>query len=174
MAVRFGNVLGSRGSVVPLFKKQIAAGGPITVTHPDMERYFMTIPEAVQLVIQAGAMGQGGEVFVLDMGKPVKIVDLARDMIKLSGFEPEADIKIEFTGLRPGEKLYEELLTAEEGVGATKHAQIFMVKGKHARMKELPKLLPLLQRTAVSGEPDAVVESIKKILPSFRDDENAG
>lgn len=174
MAVRFGNVLGSRGSVVLLFKKQIAAGGPVTVTHPDMERYFMTIPEAVQLVIQAGAMGQGGEVFVLDMGKPVKIVDLARDMIKLSGFEPDTEIKLEFTGLRPGEKLYEELLTAEEGVGATRHAQIFMIKGKHARLKELPRLLPPLQRTAVSGEPDAVVESIKKILPSFRDDENAG
>ncbi len=174
MAVRFGNVLGSRGSVVPLFKKQIAAGGPVTVTHPDMERYFMTIPEAVQLVIQAGAMGKGGEVFVLDMGKPVKIVDLARDMIKLSGFEPDAEIKIEFTGLRPGEKLYEELLTAEEGVGATRHAQIFMVKGKHVRLKELPRLLPSLQRAAISGEPDAVVRSIRKIVPSFRDGENAG
>jgi FlaA1/EpsC-like NDP-sugar epimerase len=169
MAVRFGNVLGSRGSVVPLFKKQIAAGGPVTVTHPDMERYFMTIPEAVQLVIQAGAMGKGGEVFVLDMGQPVKIVDLARDMIKLSGFEPDSEIRIEFTGLRPGEKLYEELLTAEEGVGATKHAQIFMVRGKHARLKELSKILPALQKAAISGEHDKVVGSIRKIIPNFRD-----
>ena len=174
MAVRFGNVLGSRGSVVPLFKKQIAAGGPVTVTHPDMERYFMTIPEAVQLVIQAGAMGQGGEVFVLDMGKPVKIVDLARDMIKLSGFDPDQDIKIEFTGLRPGEKLYEELLTAEEGINATKHAQIFMVRGKHARLKELSKILPVLQKAAISGEHDKVVESIRKIIPTFRDVNDAG
>lgn len=174
MAVRFGNVLGSRGSVVPLFKKQIAAGGPVTVTHPDMERYFMTIPEAVQLVIQAGAMGKGGEVFVLDMGKPVKIVDLARDMIKLSGFNPDSEIKIEFTGLRPGEKLYEELLTAEEGVGATRHAQIFMVKGKHARLKELPKLLPALRKAAIFGEHDVVVESVRKIIPTFRDVNDAG
>ena len=174
MAVRFGNVLGSRGSVVPLFKKQIAAGGPITVTHPDIERYFMTIPEAVQLVVQAGAMGKGGEIYVLDMGNPIKIVDLARDMIKLSGFKPETDIKIEFTGLRPGEKLYEELLTAEEGVNATKHAQIFMVKGKHAKLKELPKLLPVLQKAAISGDHDKVVESIRKVIPTFRDVNNAG
>jgi len=126
-------------------------------------------PEAVQLVIQAGAMGKGGEVFVLDMGQPVKIVDLARDMIKLSGFEPDSEIKIEFTGLRPGEKLYEELLTAEEGVGATKHAQIFMVRGKHARLKELSKILPALQKAAISGEHDKVVGSIRKIIPNFRD-----
>ncbi|MDP2806579.1 MAG: polysaccharide biosynthesis protein, partial [bacterium] len=168
LAVRFGNVLGSSGSVVPLFKKQIAAGGPITVTHPDIERYFMTIPEAVQLVIQAGAMGQGGEVFVLDMGQPVKIVDLARDMIKLSGLTPDTDIKIEFTGLRKGEKLYEELLTAEEGVGTTKHAQIFMIKGKHARIKELPKLLPQLYKAALTGREDQVVAAIRKVIPGFR------
>ena len=168
LAVRFGNVLGSSGSVVPLFKKQIAAGGPLTVTHPDMERYFMTIPEAVQLVIQAGAMGQGGEVFVLDMGQPVKIVDLAKDMIKLSGLSPDADIKIEFTGLRKGEKLYEELLTAEEGTTATKHAQIFMVKGRHARIKELPKLLPRLYQAALTGDEGKVVAAIQKVLPGFR------
>jgi len=173
MAVRFGNVLGSRGSVVPLFKKQIAMGGPVKVTHPDVERYFMTIPEAAQLVIQAGAMGDGGEVFVLDMGKPVKIVDLARDMIKLSGYEPDTDIRIEFTGLRPGEKLFEELLTAEEGIDHTKHAQIFAVKGKHARLKELPKLLQVLEKAAVTGEHQTVVKSIKKILPSFRDSDDA-
>ncbi len=168
LAVRFGNVLGSSGSVVPLFKKQIAAGGPITVTHPDMERYFMTIPEAVQLVIQAGAMGRGGEVFVLDMGQPVKIVDLARDMIKLSGLTPDTDIKIEFTGLRKGEKLYEELLTAEEGTTATKHAQIFMVKGRHARIKELPRLLPRLYQAALTGDEAKVVAAIQKVIPGFR------
>jgi len=168
LAVRFGNVLGSSGSVVPLFKKQIAAGGPVTVTHPDMERYFMTIPEAVQLVIQAGAMGRGGEVFVLDMGQPVKIVDLARDMIKLSGLEPDTDIKIEFTGLRRGEKLYEQLLTAEEGINTTRHAQIFMVKGKHAKLKELPKLLPQLYKAALTGDEGKVVEAIRKVIPNFR------
>ena len=125
ITVRFGNVLGSRGSVIPLFKKQIEAGGPVTVTDPEMTRYFMTIPEASQLVLQAGAMGKGGEVFLLDMGEPVKIIDLARNMIRFSGLEPDKDIHIKITGLRPGAKKYEELLTSEEGTNRTNHTKIF-------------------------------------------------
>jgi FlaA1/EpsC-like NDP-sugar epimerase len=140
-AVRFGNVLGSRGSVIPLFTKQIEEGGPVTVTDPEMTRYFMTIPEAVQLVIQAGAMGEKGEIFVLDMGEPVKIINLAQDLIRLSGFEPDKDIKIEFTGIRPGEKLFEEVLTAEEGTKATKHERIFIAKATDIDSKSFCKEL---------------------------------
>lgn len=152
VAVRFGNVLGSRGSVIPLFKKQIAAGGPVTVTDPRMVRYFMTIPEAVQLVIQAASMGNGGEIFVLDMGKPVHIVDLARDLIRLSGFEPDVDIPIVFAGVREGEKLYEELLTAEEGTVATKHQRIYVARGDAFTEPELEGFLSGMREMAATGQ----------------------
>lgn len=154
VGVRFGNVLGSRGSVVLLFQKQIAAGGPVTVTDPRMLRYFMTIPEAVQLVIQAAAMGQGGEIFVLDMGKPVRIVDLARDLIRLSGLEPEEDIEIVYTGIRPGEKLFEELLTAEEGTVATQHQRIYRARGEGLPTSALQEMLQHLHETIQAGEVD--------------------
>lgn len=164
VAVRFGNVLGSRGSVIPLFKKQIAAGGPITVTHPDMKRYFMTIPEAVQLILQAGAMAKGGEVFVLDMGKLIKIIDLACDLIELSGLVPYEDIKIEYTGMRPGEKLFEELLTAEEGTNATKHEKIFIANIKAVEEQQFQQLLTALRQVVHNED---VVGIIKKLVPTY-------
>ena len=169
MAVRFGNVLGSRGSVVPLFKKQIEAGGPITVTHPDITRYFMTIPEASQLVIEAGSLGEGGEVFVLEMGKPVKITDLAKNMIKLSGHVPGKDIKIEFTGLRPGEKLFEELMTAEEGTEVTTHAKIRKAilsdEDPHVLKQQYDKLIAL-------QDGDAIIAQMKVMIPTYKPNHN--
>lgn len=164
VAVRFGNVLGSRGSVIPLFKKQIAKGGPVTVTHPDMKRYFMTIPEASQLVLQAGAMAKGGEVFVLDMGKPVKISDLANDLIVLSGLVPGQDIKIKYTGLRPGEKLFEELLSAEDGTDTTLHEKIFT-----ARIKEISKMQmdKYIEELLASGDENQVVGILQKVVPMY-------
>ena len=162
--VRFGNVLGSRGSVVPLFKKQIAKGGPITITDPEMVRYFMTIPEAAQLVLQAGTFSKGGEVFLLDMGEPVKILDMARDLVSLHGLVPDKDIKFVFTGLRPGEKLYEELLTAEEGTQKTTHDRIFQAPIVEEVTEETMKLINGLQ-----GEKDtkAILLIIKALIPTF-------
>ena len=133
MAVRFGNVIGSSGSVIPLFQEQIARGGPVTVTHPDIIRYFMSVSEAAQLILQAGAMGKGGEIFLLDMGKPIRILDMARDLIRLHGYEPEACIPIQFAGLRPGEKLYEELITEGEEIVNTSHKKIMVLRGNHTR-----------------------------------------
>jgi FlaA1/EpsC-like NDP-sugar epimerase len=166
-AVRFGNVLGSRGSVIPLFKHQIAKGGPITVTHPEMVRYFMTIPEAVSLVIQAGAMGEKGELFILDMGEPVKIVDLARDLIRLSGLVPEKDIQIEFCGVRPGEKLYEEILTAEEGANTTRHERIYVGKPDDFDPEHLRKDLTYLERWVSVADRVKVVEKLYEMIPQY-------
>ena len=167
VAVRFGNVLGSNGSVIPLFKKQIEQGGPVTVTDPEIIRYFMTIPEAVQLVLQAGAMAEGGEIFVLDMGEPVKIYDLARNLIKLSGFEPDVDIKIELTGLRPGEKLFEELLLAEEGVQSTKNDKIYVAQPLHTDLAILKREIECLREIILTNAEDAR-DCIKVIVPNYK------
>ncbi|HEX3016120.1 MAG TPA: nucleoside-diphosphate sugar epimerase/dehydratase, partial [Desulfobacteria bacterium] len=168
VAVRFGNVLGSRGSVIPTFKRQIAKGGPVTVTHPEMVRYFMTIPEASQLVIQAGSMANGGEIFILDMGQPVKIVDLAYDLIRLSGLEPGRDIKIKFTGMRPGEKLYEELLTAEEGTSATKHKRIFVAKPSEIDRAKLEEAIVTIRESASLLSQQEIISLIQELIPTFR------
>ncbi len=169
VAVRFGNVLGSNGSVIPLFKKQIAAGGPVTLTHKEITRYFMTIPEATQLVLQAGAYAKGGEIFVLDMGKPVKIYDLAENLIKLSGYEPHRDIKIEVTGLRPGEKLYEELLMNEEGLIETKHEKIFIGKPGNFEIDDIAKKTEDLLSYATKGNKIRLKEQLKNVVDTFKD-----
>ncbi|WP_443112504.1 polysaccharide biosynthesis protein [Dehalobacter sp. DCM] len=168
VAVRFGNVLGSRGSVIPTFKRQIAAGGPVTVTDPRMTRFFMTIPEASQLVIQAGAMASGGEIFILDMGKPVKIVDLAKDLIRLSGFEPGKEIDIIFSGIRPGEKLYEEILTSEEGTTATRHKRIFVARPNLIDREAIDSLLAIIRERGSYLEKEEIKAAIRMLLPNFR------
>ena len=163
VSVRFGNVLGSRGSVIPIFKSQIAAGGPVTVTHPDMVRYFMTIPEAAQLVLQASGHGKNGEVYILDMGEPVRIVDLARDLIRLSGLQPDIDIQIRFTGMRPGERLVEELMTENEELGSTRHEKIFVGRSQAADPEALAAAIDALQAAAMRSDH----ERIRLLLENF-------
>ena len=168
VTVRFGNVLDSAGSVVPIFRDQIARGGPVTVTHPEMIRYFMMIPEAAQLVLQAGAMGKGGEMFVLDMGEPVRILDLAHDMIQLSGREPERDIRIEFIGARPGEKLHEELWSEGETVSATGHAKIHLVTRPSIDTEWLAEELAALERLVEEGDTLELVAKLAGMMKEPR------
>lgn len=167
ITTRFGNVLGSNGSVIPHFKKQIEKGGPVTITHPDIIRYFMTIPEACELVLQAGTMGAGGEIYVFDMGDPVKILDLAKRMIKLSGFTPDVDIKIKFIGLRPGEKLYEELLSNDATTVPTHHEKIMISKDPTVKFEEIELLFQQIIKSAVRRDKVQVVTLLKKIVPEF-------
>ncbi|MFW2389383.1 MAG: polysaccharide biosynthesis protein, partial [Polyangiales bacterium] len=168
--VRFGNVLGSAGSVIPIFQRQIENGGPVTVTHPDMTRYFMTIPEAVQLVMQAGALSQGGETFILDMGQPVRIVDLAHDLIRLSGLEPEKDIEIRFTGVRPGEKLFEELSTTAEGIERTTHPKIFTGTYDSPHLPGLRAQFDTLGGLCKTGNATSIRQALAQLVPEFGDE----
>ncbi|MFH1135793.1 MAG: nucleoside-diphosphate sugar epimerase/dehydratase [Pseudomonadota bacterium] len=168
MAVRFGNVVGSAGSVIPLFQKQIERGGPVTVTHPDVTRFFMTIPEACSLILQAGALGRGGEIFVLKMGVPVKIADMARDIITLHGLKPEEDIEIKYIGLRPGEKLYEELITGGEDVAETRHSDIMVINSHLSRsLGDLNGSVDALIDAARSGDASNIKKCLKKIVPEY-------
>jgi FlaA1/EpsC-like NDP-sugar epimerase len=179
MAVRFGNVVGSSGSVIPIFRRQIEQGGPVTVTHPDVTRYFMTIPEASRLILQAGAMGEGGEIFILKMGTPVRIAEMARDLIRLHGKEPGKDIDIVYSGLRDGEKLYEELISADEGIVSTKHEKIMVLKANgnghqnpveygttvHRRVKELCEI-------GDSHDGKAIKSKLREIVPEYMPQES--
>jgi FlaA1/EpsC-like NDP-sugar epimerase len=168
VSVRFGNVLESNGSVAPIFREQIRAGGPVTVTHPEVRRYFMTIPEAAQLVLQASSMGEGSEVFVLDMGQQIRIVDLARNMIRLSGREPDVDIEIRFTGLRPGEKLFEEVITKGENIQPTYHEKIRIFRGLRQHQQDMTAWLGRLEQLANHGEKDALLEHMRALVPEYR------
>jgi FlaA1/EpsC-like NDP-sugar epimerase len=167
MAVRFGNVVGSVGSVVPLFQKQIERGGPLTVTHPEATRYFMTIPEASSLILQAGAMGKGGEIFILKMGTPIRIVEMARDIISLSSFKPGKEIEIRYIGLRPGEKLHEELITEGEGVMATEHEKILALRGNSCDHKELDAQIDELLTIARTYDANAIKRKLQEIVPEY-------
>jgi FlaA1/EpsC-like NDP-sugar epimerase len=167
VAVRFGNVLGSSGSVAPIFRKQIEAGGPVTVTHPEMKRYFMTIAEASQLVMQAGAIGRGGEIFILDMGKPIKILSLAREMIRRHGLKPGKDIAIEFSGIRPGEKLYEELACAGEQTRPTSHPKIRVWQLPRATPKQVEEMMQILGSVTNAGRQE-VMEALGRCVPEYQ------
>jgi len=167
MAVRFGNVLGSSGSVIPIFQEQIAKGLPVTVTHPEVTRYFMSTAEAAQLILQAGAMGEGGEIFILDMGEPVKIADMARDLIRLHGLEPDRDIPVRFVGLRPGEKLYEELITEGEGIKPTRHEKIRVIRGRHTDCPTLNAQIDDLIACAETSDHAAIKAKLHEIVPEY-------
>jgi FlaA1/EpsC-like NDP-sugar epimerase len=168
VTTRFGNVLGSNGSVIPTFRKQIQAGGPVTVTHPDITRYFMTIPEACRLVLEAGTMGQGGEIFIFDMGKPIRIVDLAKKMIRLSGLEPQKDIDIIFTGIREGEKLFEELLNTHEDTIPTHHLKILKAKVREYDYSYIVSMIELFRDLIHDSNELKMVTLMKEIVPEFK------
>lgn len=168
MAVRFGNVLGSSGSVIPIFNRQIAAGGPVKVTHPEVTRYFMTIPEAAGLVLQSAAQGVGGEIFVLDMGKPIKILDLARQLIELSGLKPDEDIEIEFVGLRPGEKLFEEISYQGENITKTNHPKIMRFVSEPLPLKQVRETLEMLTLELHHAEPSQLKLLLKQAVPEYQ------
>jgi len=168
VAVRFGNVLGSRGSVVPLFRDQIAAGGPITVTHPEMTRYFMTIPEAVQLMIQAASVAAPGEIYALDMGEPIRIVDLAKDLVELSGLKLGHDIEIVYTGLRPGEKIHEELFTHEEQRTATTYDKIFVARSHPIAREQLYAMIDQMAQYAAEMDEPAIRQALLELVPDFQ------
>ncbi|KFZ44396.1 hypothetical protein KD27_06620 [Smithella sp. D17] len=181
MAVRFGNVIGSSGSVIPVFRRQIEKGGPVTVTHPEVNRYFMTIPESTQLVLQAAAMGRGGEIFILKMGTPVKIADMARDLIRLSGKEPDTDIKIIYTGLRDGEKLYEELITEGEDILPTGHEKIMVLRSNdHANglnhlqsiRQKLDEDIEELVKYSLDHNAGTIKKKLREIVPEYIPQEN--